>query len=174
MHPDWARSLRDQCRMPQTWPSTLSNGVSGHQPRMLVSVIRPEGETHTFRVGQNIGTFGGAVPLASRCAALARRSPVAYSMAGNGINFLIARPHDPRRPAGHHHLAQRRRGTGGESKLARLLGWDYSTLWRKLTGKSPITQSPTSGDPAGCGDGRSSIAGDAIASRRVFRHRLPT
>lgn len=33
------------------------------------------------------------------------------------------------------------RGTGGQSKLARLLGWNYSTLWRKLTGKSPITQS---------------------------------
>jgi hypothetical protein len=33
------------------------------------------------------------------------------------------------------------RGTGGQSKLARLLGWDYSTLWRKLNGKSPITQS---------------------------------
>jgi hypothetical protein len=33
------------------------------------------------------------------------------------------------------------RGTGGQSKLARLLDWDYSTLWRKLNGKSPITQS---------------------------------
>ncbi len=33
------------------------------------------------------------------------------------------------------------RGTGGQSRLARLLAWDYSTLWRKLTGKSPITQS---------------------------------
>jgi hypothetical protein len=33
------------------------------------------------------------------------------------------------------------RGTGGQSRLARLLSWDYSTLWRKLTGKSPITQS---------------------------------
>jgi len=33
------------------------------------------------------------------------------------------------------------RGTGGQSKLARLLDWDYSTLWRKLTGKSPITES---------------------------------
>jgi hypothetical protein len=33
------------------------------------------------------------------------------------------------------------RGTGGQSKLARLLGWNYSTLWRKLNGKSPITQS---------------------------------
>ncbi len=32
-------------------------------------------------------------------------------------------------------------GTGGQSKLARLLDWDYSTLWRKLTGKSPITES---------------------------------
>jgi hypothetical protein len=31
------------------------------------------------------------------------------------------------------------RGTGGQTKLARLLGWHYSTLWRKLTGKSPIT-----------------------------------
>jgi hypothetical protein len=33
------------------------------------------------------------------------------------------------------------RGTGGQSKLARFLEWDYSTLWRKLNGKSPITQS---------------------------------
>jgi len=32
-------------------------------------------------------------------------------------------------------------GTGGRSKLARLLGWHYSTLWRKLNGKSPITLS---------------------------------
>jgi hypothetical protein len=33
------------------------------------------------------------------------------------------------------------RGTGGQSKLARMLGWHYTTLWRKLNGKSPITQS---------------------------------
>jgi hypothetical protein len=33
------------------------------------------------------------------------------------------------------------RGTGGQLKLARLLGWNYSTLWRKLNGKSRITQS---------------------------------
>ena len=32
-------------------------------------------------------------------------------------------------------------GTGGQSKLARLLGWHHSTVWRKLTGKSPITES---------------------------------
>lgn len=32
------------------------------------------------------------------------------------------------------------RGTGGQSKLARLLGWNYSTLWRKLNGKTPITR----------------------------------
>ena len=32
------------------------------------------------------------------------------------------------------------RGTDGQSKLARLLGWDYSTIWRKLNGKSPISQ----------------------------------
>jgi DNA-binding transcriptional regulator YdaS (Cro superfamily) len=31
------------------------------------------------------------------------------------------------------------RGTGGQSRLARLLGWDHSTVWRKLTGKSAIT-----------------------------------
>jgi hypothetical protein len=31
------------------------------------------------------------------------------------------------------------RGTGEQSKLARLLGWHRSTIWRKLTGKSPIT-----------------------------------
>ena len=33
------------------------------------------------------------------------------------------------------------RGTGGQSKLAGLLGWDHSTVWRKLNGKSPITES---------------------------------
>jgi hypothetical protein len=33
------------------------------------------------------------------------------------------------------------RGTGGRSRLARLLGWHYSTLWRKLNRKSRITQS---------------------------------
>jgi DNA-binding transcriptional regulator YdaS (Cro superfamily) len=31
-------------------------------------------------------------------------------------------------------------GTGGQSKLARLLGWHYSTIWRKLNGKLPITR----------------------------------
>ena len=33
------------------------------------------------------------------------------------------------------------RGTGGQSRLARLLKWNHSTVWRKLNGKSPITQS---------------------------------
>ena len=33
------------------------------------------------------------------------------------------------------------RGTSGQSKLARLLGWNYSTLWRKLNDKSRITHS---------------------------------
>ena len=33
------------------------------------------------------------------------------------------------------------RGTGGQSKLARLLDWHHSTVWRKLAGQSPITQS---------------------------------
>jgi hypothetical protein len=33
------------------------------------------------------------------------------------------------------------RGTGGQSRLARLLGWHHCTVWRKLTGKSPITES---------------------------------
>ena len=33
------------------------------------------------------------------------------------------------------------RDTGGQSKLARLLGWDHSTVWRKLNGNSPITES---------------------------------
>jgi plasmid maintenance system antidote protein VapI len=32
-------------------------------------------------------------------------------------------------------------GTGGQSKLARLLGWHRSTIWRKLNGKSRITES---------------------------------
>ena len=33
------------------------------------------------------------------------------------------------------------RGTGGQTKLARLLGWRHSPVWRKLNGKSPITES---------------------------------
>jgi plasmid maintenance system antidote protein VapI len=33
------------------------------------------------------------------------------------------------------------RGTGGQTKLARLLNWHHSTVWRKLSGKSPITES---------------------------------
>jgi hypothetical protein len=33
------------------------------------------------------------------------------------------------------------RGMGGQTKLARLLHWDYSTLWRKLNGLSSITHS---------------------------------
>src|SRR5262245_42419362 len=33
------------------------------------------------------------------------------------------------------------RGTGGQSRLTRLLGWHHSTVWRKLNGKSPITES---------------------------------
>jgi hypothetical protein len=32
------------------------------------------------------------------------------------------------------------RSSGGQSDLARLVGWNYSTLWRKLNGKSRITQ----------------------------------
>ncbi|WP_435018524.1 hypothetical protein TA3x_000498 [Tundrisphaera sp. TA3] len=30
-------------------------------------------------------------------------------------------------------------GRGGKTRLARLLKWDYSTLWRKLNGKSATT-----------------------------------
>jgi hypothetical protein len=33
------------------------------------------------------------------------------------------------------------RGTAGQSKPTRLLDWDYSTLRRKLNGRSPITTS---------------------------------
>jgi hypothetical protein len=33
------------------------------------------------------------------------------------------------------------RGTGGQSRLARLLKWHHSTIWRKLNGQSPITES---------------------------------
>jgi DNA-binding transcriptional regulator YdaS (Cro superfamily) len=33
------------------------------------------------------------------------------------------------------------RGTGGQTRLARLLGWHHSTVWRKLNGKSPISES---------------------------------
>ncbi len=32
-------------------------------------------------------------------------------------------------------------GTGGQSRLARLLDLHHSTVWRKLNGKSPITES---------------------------------
>ena len=32
-------------------------------------------------------------------------------------------------------------GTRGQSKLPCLLGWNYSTLWRKLNGKSRIIHS---------------------------------
>jgi hypothetical protein len=32
------------------------------------------------------------------------------------------------------------RGTGGQSKLALLLGWHHSTVWRKLNGQSAITR----------------------------------
>jgi plasmid maintenance system antidote protein VapI len=32
-------------------------------------------------------------------------------------------------------------GTGGQSNLSRLLGWHHSTIWRKLNGKSRITES---------------------------------
>jgi DNA-binding transcriptional regulator YdaS (Cro superfamily) len=31
------------------------------------------------------------------------------------------------------------RGTGGQTRLARLLGWRHSTVWRKLNGQSTIT-----------------------------------
>ena len=33
------------------------------------------------------------------------------------------------------------RATGGQTKLAHLFGWHHSTVWRKLNGKSPITES---------------------------------
>jgi hypothetical protein len=33
------------------------------------------------------------------------------------------------------------RGTGGQSRLARLLDWHHSTVWRKLNGKSRINPS---------------------------------
>jgi hypothetical protein len=32
-------------------------------------------------------------------------------------------------------------GKGGQSKLAGMLGWHHSTVWRKLNGKSRITES---------------------------------
>jgi hypothetical protein len=32
------------------------------------------------------------------------------------------------------------RATGGQSRFASLLGWHHSTDWRKLNGRSPITQ----------------------------------
>ena len=33
------------------------------------------------------------------------------------------------------------RGTGGQTRLARFCGWHHSTVWRKLNGQSPITES---------------------------------
>ena len=33
------------------------------------------------------------------------------------------------------------RGMGGQTRLVRLLGWHFTTLWRKLNGLSKITQS---------------------------------
>jgi DNA-binding transcriptional regulator YdaS (Cro superfamily) len=33
------------------------------------------------------------------------------------------------------------RGTGGQTRLARLLGWHHSTVWRELTSRSRITES---------------------------------
>jgi plasmid maintenance system antidote protein VapI len=33
------------------------------------------------------------------------------------------------------------RRTGGQTRLARLLDWHHSTVWRKLNGKSQITES---------------------------------
>jgi hypothetical protein len=59
-------------------------------------------------------------------------------------------------------------GTGGQSKLARLLGWDYSTLWRKLNGKSPITQSDGLAIIGALGrlpSGRRGFGSDGIACR---------
>jgi DNA-binding transcriptional regulator YdaS (Cro superfamily) len=38
-------------------------------------------------------------------------------------------------------LLNDKRGTGGQTKLARLLGWHHSTVYRKLAGRSPITES---------------------------------
>lgn len=32
-------------------------------------------------------------------------------------------------------------GRGGQSRLARLLDWHHSTVWRKLTGRSRVTES---------------------------------
>lgn len=62
MHPNWARSIREQCRDAGVafffkqwgeWAPTADVGF-GDSPRV---------ETHVFGVEQNIETFGGAVPL---------------------------------------------------------------------------------------------------------------
>jgi hypothetical protein len=37
---------------------------------------------------------------------------------------------------------------GGQYKLARSLGWHHTTVWRKLNGKSGITQSDELAIPA--------------------------
>jgi hypothetical protein len=39
------------------------------------------------------------------------------------------------------HSLNDERGMGGQTKLARVLGWHHSTVWRKLNGKSRITPS---------------------------------
>jgi hypothetical protein len=46
--------------------------------------------------------------------------------------------------------------TGGQSKIARLLGWHHSTDWRKLDANSPITDSNALAIPkaAGIDEGR--------------------
>jgi len=48
-------------------------------------------------------------------------------------------------------------GTGGQSKLARLLGWHHSTIWRKINGLSRITRSDEL------------AIGQAVASRTLKR-----
>ena len=41
------------------------------------------------------------------------------------------------------------RDTGGQSKLARLLGWHHSTVWRKLKRSVADHAERRDGDPAG-------------------------
>jgi hypothetical protein len=51
------------------------------------------------------------------------------------------------------------RGTGAQSRLARLLGWHHSTIWRKLNGKSRITKADQLAITQAASDRRSTKTG---------------
>ena len=55
------------------------------------------------------------------------------------------------------------RGTGGQTKLARLHEWHHSTVWRKLARSVGDHRVRCLGHPEGRGDGRSSVAASATS-----------